>query len=765
MATDASGNNGSCTFTITVNDTQSPTITCLANLTANTDANQCSAVVNYTLPTATDNCPGIGTVSCSPASGSVFSKGTTTVNCMVADGSSNTNSCAFTITVNDVQAPVINCQANISKPTDTNQCSAVVNYATPTATDNCSGVGAVTCTPASGSTFSKGVSTVSCTAVDATGNNGSCTFTVTITDTQNPTIACPANITRGTDANQCSAVVNYPLPTATDNCSNISNITCNPPSGSAFTKGTTTVNCTATDGSSNMSSCTFTVTVNDTQAPSISVPANITQTADTNQCSAIVNFTTPTATDNCPGVGSVTCTPPGGSTFVKGTTTVTCRATDAAGNNGSSTFTVTVNDTELPVISSQANITRGTDANQCSAIINFTTPAATDNCGSASVSCSPPSGSPFAKGTTTVNCTATDTSNNARSCTFTVTVNDTQNPAITCPANIIKGTDTNLCSAVVSFAPQATDNCSGAGTPVCVPPSGSVFAKGTTTVTCTVRDAANNLSAPCSFTVTVNDTQNPAIATLANISVPTATGLCAAPVSYALPGVSDNCPGVGVPVCIPPSGSSFAKGTTTVTCTVKDAVNNQASSWFTVTVTDTQSPLIVCPANITASGINPGDTTVPVSFSAPVASDNCPGVTVVCVPPSGSQFPRGATTVNCTATDAANNKTSCSFSVQVFDYVIVDDTNGKILRFNSITGDYDFFDCRKGTSMSGRGTVTITTCKTELRHTGDDPRRPDRNVYVMANPCTKSGYATITYANVTHTLNDGTLNNNISKCP
>src|SRR5262249_38763837 len=37
--------------------------------------------------------------------------------------------------------------------------------------------------------------------------------------------------------------------------------------------------------------------------------------------------------------------------------------------------------------------------------------------------------------------------------------------------------------------------------------------------------------------------------------------------------------------------------------------------------------------------------------------------TYVCSPPSGSSFPVGATTVTCTATDAAGNSASCSFTI------------------------------------------------------------------------------------------------------
>lgn len=352
---------------------------------------------------------------------------------------------------------------------------------------------------------------------------------------------------------------------------------------------------------------------------------------------------------------------------------------------------------------------------------------------------------------------------NSQTCVVAFTLVDNTPPTITCPANIIRGTDANLCSAVVTFAATATDNCSGVGAAVCTPPSSSVFPKGVTTVTCSVRDAANNQSTACSFTVTVNDLQPPAIVCPANISVEAAPGQCSAAVTYAAPAVTDNCR-VLAPVCTPPSGATFAKGTTVVNCTVRDAAANQGSCSFGLTVVDTQPPTMACATTLIANTINPGDAAVAVSFTS-VASDNCPGVSVVCVPPSGSQFARGTTSVSCTATDSSNNQASCTFTVRVFDYAIVSDTNGKILRFDSQTGEYDFLDCRKGTSLSGRGVVKVQGCKVDLSDTGPDTKHPDRNVTASASYCTKTGSATIVYAGVTHTISDPNLSNNISTCP
>ena len=155
-------------------------------------------------------------------------------------------------------------------------------------------------------------------------------------------ITCPANITRSNDPNQCGAVVTYPAPTPNGTCGTI---TCSPASGSFFPKGTTTVTCTSSAGPT----CTFTVTVNDTQPPTITCPANVTAVTDQNCTAAAcqtVTFPPPVATDNCPGV-TVVCTPPAGSCFPVGVATVTCTATDTSGNTATCSFTISTFDVAL----------------------------------------------------------------------------------------------------------------------------------------------------------------------------------------------------------------------------------------------------------------------------------------------------------------------------------------------------------------------------------------------------------------------------------
>jgi hypothetical protein len=731
---DALGVSRECSATVTVVDDTPPSITCPANITQVAEPAKCTAVVNFTV-NASDLCSGVTVVS-NPPSGFAFPKGTTTVTATATDAAGNMANCTFTVTVNDTQPPAITCPSNLSVAQDKDLCTAVVTYQLPNVSDNCPGVGTPVCNPPSGSIFPLGTTTVACTVSDAAANSSGCSFMVTVNDTVAPVLSCPANIITSTAPDLCSAVVNYNV-SATDNCSSLT-VVSSPPSGSVFQKGTTTVTATATDAVGNMASCTFTVTVNDTQPPVITCPANITQVTDPGKCTAVVNYALPVVSDNCPGFGTPVCNPPSGSTFLKGITTVTATATDASGNTTSCTFTVTVNDTQPPAITCPSNLSVAQDKDQCTALVTYQLPNVSDNCSGVSIPvCNPPSGSIFPLGTTTVTCTVSDAATNSSNCSFTVTVNDTVAPVLNCPANIITSTAPDLCSAVVSYNVSATDNCSSVSV-VSSPPSGSVFQKGTTTVTATATDAVGNRST-CTFTVTVNDTQPPSIVCPPSITLTNDPNQCSAVVNYALPMVSDNCPGVTIPVCNPPSGSIFLKGTTVVTCGVKDLSGIMSTCTFTVTVNDTQLPVITCPTDMILTAINPGDTTVIGSYPSPTVSDNCTVANVVCNPPSGSAFPIGVTVVTCSVTDTSSNVRSCTFTMSVYDVCLEDDSvSSKRLLFNSFTGDY-LFNCGAAT-VRGKGTITRKGGDITLEHYLSNCR-----VSGKVSSSARSGTATLQY--------------------
>jgi hypothetical protein len=423
-------------------------------------------------------------VTCDHVSGSRFPLDTTTVHCTASDtfGSAAGN---FVVVVTDTVPPVLTLPDNIA--TD----SPIVTY-TVTATDNIDGAIVPSCSPVSGSTFPGGVTKVRCTAHDSHANQAVGSFTVTVSGP--PSLEVPDDITEEATS-AAGAIVQYVVVSDAG-----VDALCTPLSGSTFPLGTTIVRCSATNthGTTNGS---FNITVEDTTEPLITVPADI-STFATSPLGATVNFTV-SATDIVDGPVAVSCAPASGSLFAIDTTLVFCTAKDAHGNIGSNDFHITVRPVPPPTLNLPPNITaEATGAS--GAVVTYTVTAT----GGATPVCSPASGSTFALGTATVQCSATNISGTATG-SFGVTVVDTKPPVLTLPA-AITAEATAASGASVSFSATAVDIVDGPVAVLCTPATGSIFHLGLTTVSCSAKDAHNN-TATGAFTVTVRDTRPPTI--------------------------------------------------------------------------------------------------------------------------------------------------------------------------------------------------------------------------------------------------------------
>ncbi|HKG23513.1 MAG TPA: HYR domain-containing protein [Blastocatellia bacterium] len=255
-------------------------------------------------------------------------------------------------------------------------------------------------------------------------------------------------------------------------------------------------------------------------------------------------------------------------------------------------------------------------------------------------------------------------------------------------------------------------------------------------------DSNNNLGS-FSVTVCIVPCVNPP-----NITVSNTAGQCGANVSF--PPGSGAC---ALATCTPASGSFFPVGSTSVTC----STTGGGSVTFTVTVNDTQPPTITCPANFTT-------TNTTVTFPNPAISDNCPGATVTCVPPSGSTFPAGATTVNCTAKDASNNTAGCSFVVTVdTGFICLEDDENiiNIIRVNLTTGEYMFVSCQNF-ALNGQGIVKKKGCSVTV-----EDIRSDRRVQIQVDICLRRGTAAVQSftVNKTFPITDRNIDNNPCVCP
>ena len=329
--------NNNADFSLIVNavipTNTAPTLNLSLDLTA--EATSASgAVVNYTV-TASDAEDGALSPSCSPASGSTFSIGVTQVNCSVTDSGGLTTSGMFNVTVQDTTAPTLNL-SNVTAEA-TGPLGALVTY-NASASDIVDGAVTPSCSPSSGSTFALGTTTVNCSATDAAGNSSSASFSVSVVDTTPPVVTVPGNITAEATG-PSGAAVSFSA-SASDIVDGAITPSCSPASGSIFPLGTTTITCSATDSHSNTGSANFTVKIQDTTAPTLTLPSNMTVPA-TSPAGAVVTFSA-SATDIVDGSVTVNCSPASGSTFAPGTTTVSCSATDAAGNIANGSFTVSV---------------------------------------------------------------------------------------------------------------------------------------------------------------------------------------------------------------------------------------------------------------------------------------------------------------------------------------------------------------------------------------------------------------------------------------
>jgi HYR domain len=395
----------------------------------------------------------------------------------------------------------IGCDATSSKPvTVTISKPAAVSAPPSLSFTGCGDANTKTATFSSSTAGSYSITHTISGGVSGSQFNNQANFTLTVNPVTPantaPTLSLPSDKTaEATSA--AGAAVSYAV-SANDAEDGPLEPSCSPASGSVFPLGVTQVNCSVTDSGGLTTSGMFNVTVVDTTSPSLNLPGDITTEA-TGPNGTAVSFSA-TASDLVDGSVSVNCTPASGSTFPLGTTTVSCSATDAHGNTASGSFSVTVVDTTPPTLHLPGNLTAEATG-PSGAAVDFPATANDLVDGPVSITCSPASGSTFALGTTTVDCSATDAHGNTASGSFSVTVVDTTPPTLDLPANITTQATSNS-QAVVSYTATATDLVDGSVPISCSPASGSSFPAGTTTVSCSASDAHHN-TATGSFTVSV----------------------------------------------------------------------------------------------------------------------------------------------------------------------------------------------------------------------------------------------------------------------
>ena len=697
--TDGSANTSTCTSTVTVLDTVSPTASC-QDITIYLDGTGNASITTGDIDNgSSDNC-GAVTLAADITAFTCADVGANTVTLTVTDGSTNTSTCAATVTVLDTVSPVASCQDITVYLDGAGNASITTGDIDNGSSDNCGAVTlaaditAFTCADA-------GANTVTLTVTDGSTNTSTCAATVTVLDTVSPVASCQ-DITVYLDGSGNASITTGDIDNgSSDNCTTLSlsaDIT-------AFTcadVGANTVTLTVTDGSTNTSTCAATVTVLDTVSPVASCQDITVYLDGAGNASITTGDIDNGSSDNC-GAVTLTADITAFTCADAGANTVTFTVTDGSTNTSTCAATVTVLDTVSPVASCQDITVYLDGSGNASITTGDIDNGSSDNCTTLSLSADITAFTCADVGANTVTLTVTDGSTNTSTCAATVTVLDTVSPVASCQdITVYLDGSGNAIITTGDIDNGSSDNC-GAVTLTADITAFTCADAGANTVTFTVTDGSTNTST-CAATVTVLDTVSP-VASCQDITVYLdGSGNASITTGDIDNGSSDNCTTLSLSADIT-AFTCADVGANTVTLTVTDGSTNTSTCAATVTVLDTVSPVASC-QDITVYLDGAGNASITTGDIDNGSSDNCGAVTLAADITAFTCADVDTNTVTLTVTDGSTNTSTCAATVTVLDTIspVVD-----ISSLTDITSDCSVTSLTNPTVTDNcSGSVTVT---------------------------------------------------------
>jgi hypothetical protein len=394
--------------------------------------------------------------------------GTHNATLAVDDGRGGQDSAGTTVTIRDSVAPALSVPATVRLEAASR--AGTIYELNPVTNDACSDV-SLAIAP-SYNTYPLGDTTVTVTATDSSGNSRRADVAVTVADTTAPQLQVPAAIRK--EAEQRQTLIDIGTATATD----IFDITLSNNAPAAFPLGTTVVTWRAQDSNGNATEAGQSITVEDTTAPVLTVPADV--NTEATAVETPLTLLSATATD----IFDVAISNNAPAAFPLGSTAVTWRAEDESGNVASATQQVTLRDTTPPQITAPAGVTA--EATGATTVVALGTPTASDIF---PVTVGNDAPAAFPLGNTTVTWAATDSSDNSATATQQITVRDTTAPTLAVPADIVVEAQGVL--TPIALASATAEDLFAVSVSNDAPP---LFSLGTTVVTWRAEDSNGNLS-------------------------------------------------------------------------------------------------------------------------------------------------------------------------------------------------------------------------------------------------------------------------------
>jgi hypothetical protein len=272
---------------------------------------------------------------------------------------------------------------------------------------------------------------------------------------------------------------------------------------------------------------------------------------------------------------------------------------------------------------------------------------------------------------------AIDEAGNMSSCQITVVLLDTVRPVVSCPFDFEVDRNANCEYLTVNYSAliSKSDNCTSIANLVYnqVPAVGTVLGSNATeTVMVEYTDEAGNTGS-CEFEISLVDNLPPSVTCPSTQTLQVNSSCDGLLDDYtALAVFADNCTDLAnLIINQSPSPGSFVNADQVVVISVVDENFNSINCNFTVDLVDVSNPNIICPLDqtlVVTSGSC--EALLPDYTGITLVSDNCAGpYTEVQTPAPGTVVAVGQVTISMVATDASNNQSSCTFTVNVVDDV------------------------------------------------------------------------------------------------
>ena len=415
---------------------------------------------------------------------------------------------------------------------------------------------------------------------------------VTVLDTLGPTITCGADTTLYVGIDTSGTGYSWAPAFATDPCG-IDTAWASDTAGTWFGIGTHSITSYARDASGNTDSCSFTLTVLDTVAPSFtSCLSDTIMYSDALSCGAELTWMQPLATDNADSV-LYSRTDTSGTFFSVGVDTVMIFAMDLSGNTDTCSFTVTIIDTIAPAWDGTLDtLVIQTATDTCGVFtdsVSLTAPTIVEACGLDTLYHN--AANYYALGEHDVYWYATDVHGNTDSILQRLVVQETVLPEIYCPGDSITVyADVDSTWTMVTWTGDSVwDNC-GIDTSFFSLDKGSYLNIGLYKIDFYAYDLSGN-GDTCSFFLTIQDTTAPVLAGLiSDTTLIAPQDSCSVPFAWTLPTIIENSTNYTSTSNTASASGNFGIGTHTIYYTVTDAAGYTDSAGFTITVEDQSGP-------------------------------------------------------------------------------------------------------------------------------------------------------------------------------